>query len=174
MKDKKEIIIDGKKIEFYSARSDRRIRSSIKNKGSFFSKSNRHIHLTIINLILIFIAAFFVLQFYGKSSKVERDGFTFFLTKRGSLLGDKIILNFTVKNVLNEVNYLKFKKIIMLLYDENKLIIYKGETMVKKDIFKKNEYYNETFVTNKLKSGRYRASINIDDFDLLILDFEVK
>lgn len=171
---KKEIIINGEKITFYSAREKGRKKDKLIEKSSFFSHKYRYIHITFLNILLIFVIAMLLAFFYGENKGTTKDGFNFFLIKRDSLFKQKIYFTFTIKNILKKENKLNLKKIQFQLYDENAMLIYNAICEIKKENFKRGEIYTESFIINKLSSGRYRSIIKVENKDFLVLDFVIK
>jgi hypothetical protein len=160
-----ELMIDGQKIDFHYSREERLgMLPPKKENVSFFDKRNRHIHILVIDIILILLVGAFLSTRAGRSREFEENGLKYHLQKKYFTKGKTISFSIQVKNGADEARILEDVDMIFKIFNRDSgKTLHEQTIIVSRQTFRPGEHFTDTIIIDKPPRGKYQATIWIDD-----------
>lgn len=171
------IVVDGEIVNFHYNKDERLKMTGLtfdRENNSFFSKKNRHIHILIVDVLLIAIIGMILTSFYGRSKKVIYNDITFTVSRKAYSKNKIMTFNIQIKNESSQVRELPGNIIYFYLLTSDNQKIHMKEIFIEKIRYFPSEFYIENIVINDLKPDIYNAVLELDNDNKITVDFRTK
>jgi hypothetical protein len=160
-----ELTIDGQEIKFHYSRKERLgMLPEKREKTTFFDKGNRHIHILIIDIILILLVGAYLSTRAGRSREYEENGVKYNLQKKYFTKGKTMRFSIQVKNDAGETRVLDdVDMIFKVINRDKKEEFYSREILLSRQTYRPEEFSQEIIIIDKPPRGKYHATVWIDD-----------
>ncbi len=164
-----EIIVDGVIHKLHYNREER-LNMSHKpeiTKNGFFTLKNRHVHIMLFDLCLVFIILSVYFSVYGKQSSVKIDGVEYLFIKKQFSSLDELVFIFEIKNHTGTDLELKISDVKYTMFNyKTKEAIEDGYIVIPPQILKPSANYNKLLLIKSPPKGKYQIVIRNDKFEL--------